>query len=170
MIQVKASLAKFMLYFLSIVPLSALHLLASIIGYILNLVPNNYKKVTKINLNLCFPKKTEKEIKNLTKKSLIESTKNFLESGKLWLKSPKKINKFLKVEGEHFVLQSIKKGKGVILFTPHMGNIEILINYLAKNFNCTIPYRPQRILVIDNLVKNARENMGAKWLRPLPRE
>ena len=77
MTQVKASLAKFMLYFLSLVPLSALHLLASIIGHILSLVPNNHKQVTKINLNLCFPKKTDKEIKYLTKKSLIESSKNF---------------------------------------------------------------------------------------------
>lgn len=165
MTQVKASLAKFMVFFLSLVPLSVLHLLANIIGYILSLVPNNHKKVTKINLNLCFPKKTDNEIKYLTKRSLIESSKNFLESGKLWLKNPNKINKFLEVEGEQFVVQSIKKGKGVILFTPHMGNIEILINYLARSFNCTIPYRPQRILAIDNLVKNAREKMGAKMVK-----
>ena len=114
---------------------------------------------------MCFPQKTQKEINLLTNKSLKETLKNLLESGKCWIAySQRSFNKTLEVEGGALLEDSLSEGKGVILFTPHSGNIEILINYLSKNFGCTIPYTPSKIASLDLLVKQARESMGANMV------
>ena len=73
------------LYLLSIFPLRFLHFLAHFFGFFLNIVPNNLKKVTKINLTMCFPQKTQKEINLLTNKSLKETLKIFLNLGSVGL-------------------------------------------------------------------------------------
>ena len=81
------------------------------------------------------------DIQKLTLMSLIETSKTLLESGKSWICYPKKgFDSLVKVEGLAHIQKSLELGLGVILFTPHLGNIEIIINYLARNFGCTIPY------------------------------
>ena len=162
---VKINLTIFFLFFLSILPLRIINLMAHLAGYFLYTTSNSLRNITKINLQICFPYKTEKEIQILTRNSLIESSKNFFESGKCWITYPRiGINKIIEVEGKELVLNSLEEGNGVILFTPHIGNIEVLINYLAENFNCTIPYTPVKIPSLDILVKKARETMGAKMV------
>ena len=162
---VKSKLTLFFLYFLSIFPLKALNLLGSMVGYVLSITPNNLRNATKINLKICFPAKTEEEIHILTRNSLKESSKSFFESGKCWVTYPRiTINPILEVEGKSLVLNSLKEGNGVILFTPHMGNIEVLLRYIAENFNCTAPYTPAKIPSLDIFVKNAREMMGANMV------
>ena len=162
---VKAKLTLFFLYFLSFFPLKAINLLGSMAGYVLSITPNSLRSVTKINLTICFPSKTEKEIHILTRKSLKESSKSFFESGKCWVTYPRiPINQIIEVEGKSLVLNSLKEGNGVILFTPHMGNIEILLRYLAENFNCTVPYTPSKMASLDIFVRRARELMGANMV------
>ena len=162
---VKAKLTLFFLYFLSFFPLKAINLLGSMAGYVLSITPNSLRNVTKINLKICFPGKTEAAIRILTRNSLKESAKSFFESGKCWVTYPRiPINQIIEVEGKSLVLDSLKEGNGVILFTPHMGNIEILLRYLAENFNCTVPYTPAKIPSLDTFVKRSRELMGANMV------
>ena len=165
MAKVKGPLFIF-LSFLSLISLNNIHLLGEMMGILLSIIPNSAKNNTKVNLQLCFPNMSEQEIKFLTRESLKETSKNLLESGKSWITYPKTgVNNIIKVEGMKLVSESLIQDKGVILFTSHLGNIEILISFLSENFKCTIPYKPAKINAIDDLMKQARSLMGAEMVK-----
>ena len=71
----------------------------------------------------------------------------------------------MEVEGKDLILRSLEEGRGVILFTPHIGNIEILINFVANNFKSTIPYTPAKISALDSIMNSARDLMGANMVK-----
>ena len=132
-------LLKLFLTLFSYFSLKNIHFFGEISGFLLSIVPNSLKTITKANLKLCFPDKTLKQIRILTRKSLKETSKGLLESGKCWVTYPKlDISKLVEVEGKELILRSLEEGRGVILFTPHIGNLEILINFVANNFKSTI--------------------------------
>ena len=135
------------------------------LAYFLYLFPNRLKSTTFVNLQLCFNKKSKKEISELTRLSLSETSKSFFESGKNWITYPKKgVNSIVEVEGLNELKKSVDKNQGVILFTPHLGNIEVIINYLSNNFSCAIPYTEVKITSAENLIKKARLSMGASMI------
>ena len=159
-------LLKLFLTLFSYFSLKNIHFFGEISGFLLSIVPNSLKTITKANLKLCFPDKTLKQIRILTRKSLKETSKNLFESGKCWVTYPKlDISKLVAVEGKDLILRSLEEGRGVILFTPHLGNIEILLNFVASNFKSTIPYTPAKISALDSIVNNARGLMGANMVK-----
>ena len=151
---------------LSLISLKNIHFLGELMGFLLSILPNSARNNTKINLKLCFPNSSDQEIKVLTRKSLIETSRNLLESGKSWITFPKTgVANIIQVEGMKLVSESLVQDKGAILFTSHLGNIEVLISFLAENFKCTIPYTPAKIDAVDELMKRARLLMGAEMVK-----
>ena len=135
-------------------------------GFLLSILPNSARNNTKINLKLCFPNSSDQEIKVLMRKSLKETSRSLLESGKSWITFPKTgVANLIQVEGMKLVSESLIQEKGAILFTSHLGNIEVLISFLAENFKCTIPYTPAKINAVDELMKQARLLMGAEMVK-----
>jgi len=135
-------------------------------GFLLSILPNSARNNTKINLKLCFPNSSDQEIKVLTRKSLKETSRSLLESGKSWITFPiTGVANIIQVEGMRLVSESLVQDKGAILFTSHLGNIEVLISFLAENFKCTIPYTPAKIDAVDELMKRARLLMGAEMVK-----
>ena len=151
---------------LSLISLKNIHFLGELMGFLLSILPNSARNNTKINLKLCFPNSSDQEIKVLTRKSLKETSRSLLESGKSWITFPNTgVANIIKVEGLKLVSKSLIQDKGVILFTSHLGNIEVLISFLAENFKCTIPYTPAKINAVDELMKQARLLMGAEMVK-----
>ena len=151
---------------LSLISLKNIHFLGELMGFLLSILPNSARNNTKINLKLCFPNSSDQEIKVLTRKSLKETSRSLLESGKSWITFPKTgVANIIQVEGMKLVSESLVQDKGAILFTSHLGNIEVLISFLAENFKCTIPYTPAKIDAVDELMKRARLLMGAEMVK-----
>jgi len=151
---------------LSLISLKNIHFLGEMMGFLLSILPNSARNNTKINLKLCFPNSSDQEIKVLMRKSLKETSRSLLESGKSWITFPKTgVANLIQVEGMKLVSESLIQEKGAILFTSHLGNIEVLISFLAENFKCTIPYTPVKINAVDELMKQARLLMGAEMVK-----
>ena len=153
------------LLFLSVFPLKYIKYIALLFGSILYLVPNRHKRITSINLKLAFPHFTDKQTTILCKKSLIETAATLLESGYVWKRLPGiNLSNHIKVDGFESVIKSIEEGKGLILFTPHQANIEVLINYLGQNIDCSVPYSKIKNKYLEDLVKKARAKMGVNMV------
>ena len=151
---------------LSLISLKNIHFLGEALGFLLSILPNSARNNTKINLKLCFPNSSDQEIKVLTRKSLKETSRSLLESGKSWITFPKTgVANIIQIEGMKLVSESLSQEKGAILFTSHLGNIEVLISFLAQNFKCTILYTPAKINAVDELMKQARLLMGAEMVK-----
>jgi len=151
---------------LSLISLKNIHFLGELMGFLLSILPNSARNNTKINLKLCFPNSSDQEIKVLTRKSLKETSRSLLESGKSWITFPKTgVANIIQIKGMKLVSESLSQEKGAILFTSHLGNIEVLISFLAQNFKCTILYTPAKINAVDELMKQARLLMGAEMVK-----
>jgi len=149
------------LFILARMPLWFISYLGKITGEILYRVPNRHRNITLINLKLAFPNLSQIKINDLCKKSLVETSKTLFEAGYVWVNLPgKSLPRSIKVDGFVNVLQSIHKGDGVILFTPHQANIEIILNFLGSEMECMVPFSKAKNKYLNNFVDSARRKMG----------
>ena len=150
---------------LGFLPYKFLYYLGKALACLLYVIPNAHKTVSFVNLNQVFPNKSKKEIKTLLRESLFHSVMNLLESGLVW-GNKNYINQegFIDVLNFESIKRSLAEKKGLILFTPHIGNIEILINFLGRNSNCTIPYTKPKNKYLDKIITKSRNDAGVKMV------
>lgn len=148
-----------LLCLLSWLPLPIVHGIAFIIGLLLYWFPNSLKKVAAKNIQICLPELSANEQKQLLRQSLIENSKTILEMGILWLWPKKRLQRLNKgVVGLENWQNAIKKGKGIIFATPHLGSWEY-----AGFFDptpLTILYRPSKLTDFGEFILKARMRTG----------
>lgn len=140
-----------------------LRLLGRITGTWLWLLPTRSKQVTQINIDLCFPDKTQAWKRNLVKQSLIETAITACEIAACWIKPVSVVNTLIEsIEGESILKNAQQLGKGVVLLAPHLGNWELLNFYLATHYPMEIMYAPPKQQALDPVILEARKRAGAK--------
>ena len=148
-----------------LIPYRALYQIGKLMGWIFYLTPNKHKRISLENLNLVFPELTSKELNKLLRESLFHSSMNILECGMVWgSKKYIKDRQFIEVRNFDHIKNSISQNNGVLLFTPHLGNIEILINYLGSEFETTIPYTKPKNSSLDKVITKSRNDAGVKMV------
>ena len=65
-------------------------------------------------------------------------------------------------DGESLIDDARQQGRGVILAMPHCGCWEIVCFYIAKHYPMTGMFKARNRPGFDELVRDARERMGAK--------
>ena len=159
-----------MLYILIIksleaIPYKGLFYIGKVLALLLYTLPNKHRRVSEANLKLVFPHKTSLQINSILRDSLFHSIMNILEAGLVWGKKDyKKKLGFVDVENFSKIESSLSSDKGVLLFTPHIGNIEIIINFLGQHTDCTIPYTQPKNKDLDNIITNSRNKSGVKMV------
>ncbi|AOE51015.1 lysophospholipid acyltransferase family protein [Kangiella sediminilitoris] len=107
------------------------------------------------NLTICYPDYSDKKRQQLAKKSLQHTGRLFFEVAKIWRSCQGE--KFLgAVEGEKRMQRSLAEGKGVLFTGAHIGNWEVALYYLGKNFPFYCMYRPPRQLEMDEVITKGR--------------
>ena len=159
-----------MLYILIIksleaIPYKGLFYIGKVLALLLYTLPNKHRRVSEANLKLVFPHKTSLQINSILRDSLFHSIMNMLEAGLVWGKKDyKKKQGFVDVENFSKIESSLSSDKGVLLFTPHIGNIEIIINFLGQHTDCTIPYTQPKNKDLDNIITISRNKSGVKMV------
>ena len=150
---------------LEAIPYKGLFYIGKVLALLLYTLPNKHRRVSEANLKLVFPHKTSLQINSILKDSLFHSIMNMLEAGLVWGKKDyKKKQGFVDVENFSKIESSLSSDKGVLLFTPHIGNIEIIINFLGQHTDCTIPYTQPKNKDLDNIITNSRNQSGVKMV------
>jgi len=154
----------------ALLPLPIIHLLGTLTGRVLILLPNRLSRDTRTNIRLCLPDLDRAQQQQLARESLVEAGKTLLETGALWRRSgPRALRLIRSVQGLELVTAGIEQGRGVILATPHLGSWEAAGLYGAAAFNMTCLYRPLRINELEQLVQSARNRLGANYVPATPR-
>lgn len=152
-----------LLRFFAALPLPVTHALGTIIGWGLILVPNDLRRISRINIPLCLPDLTPAQHSHLLHDSLIEAGKTMSEAGALWLWPAQKVLGLVReTSGEEYVRAALKAGKGLILATPHLGAWEMMGLYGSARYPTTSLYRPPRLAEMAELIRHGRERTGAK--------
>jgi KDO2-lipid IV(A) lauroyltransferase len=153
---------------IALLPMGLLSALGSGIGRLTYWLLPARRRVTRINLRLCFPDKSSEAIEALVHAHFVSVGRGMLETLAAWWKPPKVLASRLRVEGIEHLHEAQAKG-GVILLTGHFTTLELAARALCDAgvvFHAM--YRSHGNPVIDHIMcRLRRKRSGAE---PLPRE
>ncbi len=121
------------------------------------------REVTECNLAICFPGMPEAERIRLARLSLYEFNLSILDIGRTWLWPFERLDpRVTRVVGLDLLRELAASGTGTILLAPHLGNWELALLFLSKDYSITTLYKPPKAAVFDDFVRNFRERRGTK--------
>ena len=144
-------------------PLPVMRGIGRVTGWLLWILPNDMRRVTRINIETCFPDHPRSWQRQLVRRSLQETAITACEMGAVWTRPVEDaLQRIHRVEGVELVENALNDGHGVIVLAPHLGNWEVLGIYLASRFPITNLYQPPAQPAMDTLIYKARTRQGSK--------
>lgn len=158
-----SSLVIFLLRGLAHFPLAWLRILGWWLGALLMLLAVTRRRVTRINLRLCFPDASASDIRALTFSVFVHFAQAWLDRAWLWHASPAVTRGRLKLAGS---LNELSGDEPVVLFAPHFVGLDAgwtaLTQQLPRRFN-TI-YTNQANKNFDAWILAGRQRFGQPQL------
>lgn len=121
------------------------------------------REVARVNLKLAYPEMPDAERDQLLRNTLLESGKTLGEMGPMWgYESERGYQLIKRVHNEHLFDELIAGDHGSLLLAPHLGNWELINNYVAQKCPITIMYRPAKSPTFNRWMVARREKVGCK--------
>ncbi|HZO04084.1 MAG TPA: lipid A biosynthesis acyltransferase [Burkholderiales bacterium] len=121
-------------------PLRAQAAIGSLVGATLFWLIPERRKVTRINLDKCFPRKTPAEREQLARAHFRAFCRAFIEQGILWWSPRGRIENLVRIEGREHLEGHTK----TIVFAPHFVGFEATLARLALDFPVSMMYSRQK--------------------------
>lgn len=155
-----------LVWLISILPFRILYFISDLFFFIIYYIIGYRKKVVYENLKTAFPKKSDLEIKKLTKKSIHHFTDFIFESIKTFTISEKAIKKRFKYNNLQLLKEIENQNRGIVLTGFHYANWEWII-YLAKHISLEplVAYTRISNPYFEKIVKSSREKFGARFIK-----
>ncbi len=158
----KSQLAVFLLKFVALLPQAIVRCLAKMMSFILWYSNSSVRKITEVNIGLCFKQHSPQERRILAKQSVKHTVLTGLEMPSFFLQSAEvSLANISKITHQHLVNDAMAKGHGIIIIAPHLGNWEYLGQHLAASYTVTNLYKPAKIKAIDDIIMAGRSKNGA---------
>ena len=163
------------LYVLTLLPIKIQLFLGGQLGSILLFISPQRKNITQINLQLCFPEKTQIELEKMVKEVFKDIGKGLIETGIAWWKSDRFIDKLINKKSNFEQLDS--NNEGCLILLKHSTHAELDIRIISRILRVGGMYKTQTNKVMNYLmikarnkyligtVTNRQTRRGLKWLR-----
>lgn len=159
--KLKGALVVGFLRLFALLPWRAAQAVGGAIGWLMWKLPNRSREVVRINLAQCFPQLDAAERERLVGQSLRDIGKTLTESACAWIwPAQKSLRMIRQVEGAEVLQAALASGKGVVLLSSHLGNWELLLQYVSSICQPIILYRPQKLQAVDELLVKQRTQLG----------
>lgn len=118
------------------------------------------------NLSIAFGKeKSQKEILTICHNCFRNMGKSLIEFFQLPKLNSGNIGDIVKIEGKQNIEETLKKGKGGIILTAHIGNWELVgATFPLNGYKSNTIVRPEKIPRLDRWVNQRREKTGLKCI------
>lgn len=127
------------------------------------------RHVTLVNLALCFPELSQRERRHLGRASVAHTGRFVLELGGIWSWPRERTLALVReVEGKEQVEEALRRGRGVLLITPHFGSWELVGLHVSVQFPLTTLYKPPRVVELEDFYSAARSRFGAQLVPATP--
>ena len=142
----------FIFRILSRLPLSVLHLLGAVLGYLTYWLSPTYRRHLRENIAQAgLPASLRGTV-------AAETGKQMLELARIWMRPLEEaIPLVAEVAGWEHVEAAQKAGKGIVFLTPHLGCFEITAQYLSSFGDITVLYRAPKSAVAQELILTGRK-------------
>ena len=119
-------------------------------------------RITRINIELCYPQLSAPEREQLIAQSSYETGRLGTEMPAIWFKSDDWLHQRLVGEVNRELLDKrVAEAPGLIVLVPHLGNWEVFGPYMSRVTPLTALYQPPKLPALEKLVVSARERWGA---------
>jgi len=161
--KLKAKLVIGMLRLLACLSLRNAQRLGRLIGRVLWWGDSAPTRVTKKNIELCFPDLTTDQQQHLVQQSLMETGKVFAELAAMWEWPTEKTLALIKhVEGKQYFDEAFERKRGLIVLAPHHGNWELVGLYLSTLRPMAALYKPPKIQELEQYMSSVRGRHGSE--------
>ena len=120
------------------------------------------RRITEINLRLCFPEQSPRWRRQVARRSLMELGKAFTEAPWLWRAGPERLRALHPEELPYDLSAPRRSGQALFLVAPHLGSWEFAGLHAASYGPMTTLYSPIPLPEIDRQVHLARATTGAQ--------
>jgi KDO2-lipid IV(A) lauroyltransferase len=147
----------FILFSLSLLPMTTKQKLGVKIGRFAKAKMKSRTKVTRKNIEVCFPELSEEAREKLVEDAYIACARGFLESTHAWWRDVTPYVKTLKIKGEEHLKEAQARGKGIFLIGGHYSIFDFALPLFA--YQLVKPgymYRPNDNPVVDRMIENGR--------------
>lgn len=152
---------------IKISPLFLIKLNQKLVQYLLIKLSNRHSGIVARNLKIAFPHYTTGEITALTRAISRHFSSVFVEIITIFVKKqPEKILKKVEILHPEVLEQALDKKKGVILFSGHFGNWELIPLILSRQLNQKVNSvaREMNNPLVEKKVKQFRKYMGSELI------
>ncbi|MCG5496482.1 lysophospholipid acyltransferase family protein [Ectothiorhodospira variabilis] len=144
-------------------PLRVNHALGAGLGWLAWGLRTDLRRVSLINLGLCFPEQDAGWHRRVARASLMETGKTLTEAPWLWHAGPQRIAALRQAgEGEAHLTEALTQGRGAFFVSPHLGSWEYSGLQAVSFGPMTNLYRPPRMQALDAPLREARQATGAQ--------
>ena len=151
-------------------PLPLGHGLARVLGRLLWWIPNPMRRVTRINLALCFPHCCPHRRARLGRRALQETLKSAVDMAHAWHRPEQMVARIHPGRGEHEALRkTLERGQPVLLLAPHLGFWEGVNLWFGCHHELHALYMPSPLPAVDQLIRNGREHFDSSLYPATPR-
>ncbi len=126
------------------------------LGGLLRLALPERRRIANINIDLCFPEKSQRERKELAKKSFHSMGISVMETALAWWGTEGRLKKLYTLEGIKYLEQATAAGKPVLLLSGHMSCTEIGTRLLAYHHPFQAMYKPAKNVLYERVMLRQR--------------
>ncbi len=147
----------FLLYCLAWLPMGKKHQIADRLGRFVNRKMRSRSKVTRQNIEICFPELSHAERNKIVEDSFISTAEGLLEMLQLWWRDVSPYLDSMTVIGKEHLLDAQSRGTGVLLIGGHFGVIDMTLPLVGSQLRRPgYMYRPNTNPVIDWMIESGR--------------
>ena len=149
-----------LMWLVRLLPMAAIAAIGNGVGRLLFWLIPERRRVTRINLEKCFPRMAPRERERLARASFRAFCRSFVERSLLWWSSAARLRRLIRVEGgEHL---DALAGKPVIILAPHFVGLDHGGSRLAMDRVMASMYSRQKDPVFDRLLYAKRLRFGGQ--------
>lgn len=137
-------------------PLSVQARIGAFTGTVLFWLIPERRKVTRINLEKCFPAKSAAERERLARAHFQAFCRAFIEQGILWWSPRDRIERLVRIEGS----ENLKGKTRIVIFAPHFVGFEATLARLALEFPVAMMYSRQKDPIFEARLLAGRTRFG----------
>jgi KDO2-lipid IV(A) lauroyltransferase len=128
------------------------------------LIKYNRKRahISRCNLRVCFPEKSDAEREELLIQNAKETGKWFLESAYVWFRHPDYLKRRITVRNPQLLEEAHQKKRGVVIVLPHLGNWELVNFYIPKHYPFAAMYKSIKSPWFEKIIFKSRTRLGSK--------
>lgn len=124
-------------------------------GFVYHVIPIR-RHVVFVNLRLCFPEKSDAEIRAIARAHYHSLALGLFETCAGWWSDARDLPRHRLTGGEHLA-PAIANGKGVVLLTAHFTTLEICARLMSEKFALAVLYRDPNNPVLAAQMRRQRE-------------